>query len=330
MHIRRRELIAFLGSAVAWPGTARGQQSERTRRIGFLHGLAENDPEARARIGAFRQGLAMLGWIEGRNITIDYRFAEGDPSRAKAIVAKMVGSAPDLIVGHSTPIIAALKQATTSIPVVFAVVNDPVGQGFIASLARPGRNITGFTFIDFPIIGKWLELLKGVAPGMDHAAIIFNPETAPYCAQYLRSFEAAPRSIAVELVAAPVHNDADIEAAVAAVARNPGGGLIAFTDPFINTHRGLIITLADRHRLPAVHALRQAAEEGALMSYSPDTLDIVQRSASYVDRILKGEKPGDLPAQAPVKFVSINLRTAKKLGLEVPLHLQQLADEVIE
>jgi putative tryptophan/tyrosine transport system substrate-binding protein len=265
MRIRRRELLAFLGSAVARPGKARAQQSERIRRIGVLQGLGEND-QARARNGALRQGLAMLGWIEGRNISIDYRFADGDPSRAQAIVAKMVGSTPDLIVGQSTPIIAALKQATTSIPVVFAMVTDPVGQGFIASLARPGGNITGFTFIDFPIIGKWLELLKGVAPGMDHAAIIFNPETAPYCAQYLRSFEAAPRSIAAELVAAPVHNDADIEAAVAAVVRNPGGGLIAFADIFVNSHRGLVIKLADRHRLPAVHGWRETVAEGGLMS----------------------------------------------------------------
>jgi putative ABC transport system substrate-binding protein len=226
--------------------------------------------------------------------------------------------------------VAALKQATSSIPIVFALLNDPVGQGLIASLARPGGNITGFTLIEFQTIGKWLELLKDVAPKIDRAVVMFNPETAPYYPVYLRSFEAIPRSIAVELAAAPVRNEAEIAAAVAALARK-AGGLIAAPDPFMNSRRALIITLVDRHRLPAVHALHRAVAEGGLMSYGPDTLDIVRRSASYVDRVLKGANPADLPAQAPVKFeLSINLKTAKALGLEVPLQLQQLADEVIE
>jgi len=329
--MKRREFIMLLGGAVVFgPLAARAQQSDRVRRIGFLHGLAESDPEAQARIGAFREALAALGWIEGRNISIDYRFAGGDPARAEAIVADVVGSAPDLIVAHSTPVVAALKQATSSIPIVFALLNDPVGQGLIASLARPGGNMTGFTLIEFQTIGKWLELLKDVAPKMDRAAVMFNPETAPYYPTYLRSFGAIPRSIAVELTAAPVRNEAEIEAAVAALARK-AGGLIAAPDPFMNSHRSLLITLADRHRLPAVHALRRAVAEGGLMFYGPDTLDIVRRSASYVDRVLKGANPADLPAQGPVKFeLSINLKTAKALGLEVPLQLQQLADEVIE
>jgi putative ABC transport system substrate-binding protein len=301
------------------------------RRIAFLHGLAESDPEDQARIAAFQQGLADLGWIEGRNISVDHRFASGDPGQAQAIVAETVAAAPDLIIGQSTPVVAALKQATSTIPIVFAVLNDPVGQGLIASLARPGGNITGFTFIDFPITGKWLELLKGVALSVNRAAVIFNPETAPYYPAYLRSFEAIPRSIAVELAPAPVHNEVEMETALAELARRPGGGLIAAPDPFTTTHRALLMTLAERYRLPTVYGFRQFVSEGALLSYGPDTLDIVRRSASYVDRILKGEKPADLPAQAPVKFeLSINLRTAKTLGLEVPFHLQQLADEIIE
>jgi putative tryptophan/tyrosine transport system substrate-binding protein len=331
IHIRRRELIALLGgSAAAWPLAARTQPGQM-RRIGFLHGLAEDDPEDQARIAAFQQGLAALGWIEGRNISIDHRFAGGDATHAQAIVTQMVGASPDLIVGQSTPVVTALKQATSTIPIVFAILNDPVGQGLIASLARPGSNITGFTFIDFPITGKWLELLKEVAPDVDRAVLIFNPETAPYYPAYLRSFEAVPRSIAVKLAPAPVRNEAEVGAAIAELARRPGGGLIAGPDPFTTTHRAWLLALAERYRLPAVYGFRQFVKEGALLSYGPDTLDIVRRSASYVDRILKGENPADLPAQAPVKFeLSINLKTATKLGLEVPLHLQQLADEIIE
>jgi putative ABC transport system substrate-binding protein len=330
--MRRRDFITLLGgAAVAWPLAARAQQGGPMRRIAYLHGLAEGDPEERARIAALQQGLAVLGWIEGRNISIDHRFASGDPREAQAIVAETVGAAPDLIIGQSTPVVAALKQATSTIPIVFVVLNDPVGQGLIANLARPGGNITGFTFIDFPITGKWLELLKAVGPSVDRAALIFNPETAPYYPAYLRSFESTPRSIAVELMATPVRNEAEIEAAIANLARRPGGGLIAAPDPFTTTHRRLLMNLAQQYRLPAVYGFRQFVTEGALLSYGPDTVDIARRSASYVDRILKGEKPADLPAQAPVKFaLSINLITAKKLGLEVPSQLQQIADEVIE
>ena len=329
--MRRREFLTLLGSAATWPLPVRAQQVGRMRRLVFLHGLAESDPEDQARIAALQEGLAALGWIKGRDISIEHRFASGDPEQAQAIVAQTVAAAPDVIIGQSTPVVAALKQATSTIPIVFAVLNDPVGQGLIASLARPGGNITGFTFIDFPITGKWLGLLKEVAPAVGRAALIFNPETAPYYPAYLRSFEATPRSIAIELAATPVRNEAEIEAAVANLARRPGGGLIAAPDPFTTTHRRLLMRLAEQYRLPAVYGFRQFVTEGALLSYGPDTLDIVRRSASYVDRILKGENPADLPAQAPVKFeLSINLKTAKKLGLEVPLHLQQLADEIIE
>jgi putative tryptophan/tyrosine transport system substrate-binding protein len=326
----RREFITLLGGAV-WPLTADAQQPERRRRLAYLHGLAESDPQAQARIIVFRQSLAALGWIEGSNISIDHHFASGDPARAQTIAAEVVRSAPDLIVGNGTAILTSLKRTTSSIPVIFAVVNDPVGQGLIASLARPGGNITGFTFIEFQIIGKWLELLKEVAPAVDRAALIYNPETVPYYANYLRMFESALRSVAVEVMPAPVRDEAEIEAAVAAVARKAGGGLIAAPDPFVNVHRALVMTLSQRYRLPAVYGFRHFVPEGALISYGPDGLDIVRRSASYVDRVLKGARPADLPAQGPTKFeLSINLMTAKALGLDIPPTLLARADEVIE
>ena len=330
--IGRRELLAALGgAAAAWPLAARAQQGERMRRIGLLQGLAESDPEAQSRIAAFRQALEALGWIEGHNIHIDYRFAGGDPARVQAYVAELVNAAPDLIVGHSTPVAAALKQATSTIPIVFAVVNDPLGQGFVASLAHPGGNITGFAFIEFTLVGKWLELLKEIAPGVRRVALIFNPQTAPHIPVYLREFGAPPARLAAELTAAPVRDEAEIEAAIAALAREPGGGLIAAGDVFTNAHRALIMALAERDRLPVVYPFRQSVLEGGLMSYGPDGVDVVRRSASYVDRILKGATPAELPVQQPTKFeLAINLKTAKALGLDVPPLLQQRADEVIE
>jgi len=324
-HIERRKFLATLGGAAAWPLAARAQQGERMRRIGLLQGLAESDPEARARTAAFRQELEALGWTEGRNIRIDYRFAGGNAARVQAYTTELVNSAPDLIVAHSSPVVASLKQATSTIPIVIAVVNDPIGQGFVASLARPGGNITGFAFVEFTMVGKWLELLKEMAPGVRRVALMFNPQTAPYYAIYLHA------TLAGELAAAPVRDEAEVEAAIAAIAREPAGGLIAAADPFTRTHRALIMRLAQHHRLPAVYAFRQFVAEGGLMSYGPDTVDIVRRSASYVDRILKGATPADLPIQQPTKFeLAINLKTAKSLGLDVPLFLQQRADEVIE
>jgi putative tryptophan/tyrosine transport system substrate-binding protein len=315
--MRRREFIALLGFAAAiWPLAARAQQPDRMRRIVFLHALAENDPEVQARIAAFRQGLEALGWTENRNIQIEHQFSGGDPARIEAYTAEIVRSAPDLIVASSTPVIGALKQATRTIPIVFSVVNDPVGQGFIASLARPGANITGFTF------GKWLEMLKEIAPSIRQVALMFNPQTAPYYPIYLREFGAVPATLTAELVAAPVRDEAEVEATIAALAHGPAGGLIAAPDPFVNTRRGLIMALAKRYRLPAIYSFRHYVTEGALMSYGPDTADIVRRSASYVDRILKGENPADLPIQQPTKFeLVINLKTARSLGLDVPLHL---------
>jgi len=301
------------------------------RRIGFLHGLVESDPEAQARIKAFRLGLEALGWTEGRNIQVDYRFARGDAALAQAQADELVSLGPELLVGLSTPVTAALKQATRTIPIIFALVTDPVGQGFIVSLARPGGNVTGFTFIDYAMVGKWLEMLKEIAPNVRRAAVLFNPETSPYYPIFLRELGAVPAMLAVELTAAPVRDEAEIEGVVTALAREPGGGLIGASDPFITARRALIMTLAQRHRLPAVYYFRRFAAEGGLMSYGPEPNDIARRSASYVDRILKGAKPADLPAQAPTKFeLVINLKTARALGLDVPPMLLARADEVIE
>ena len=330
--IGRREFVTLLSAAAApWPLSARAEQPERLRRIVFLHGIAEHDPEATARVEAFRQGLEALGWVENRNIQIAHRYSGGDFLQIQTYTKELVDSSPDLIVASSSPVIAALKQATSTIPIVFSVVNDPLGQGFIASQARPGGNITGFTFVEFAMIGKWLELLKEIAPGVKRIRLLFNPQTAAYYPFFLREFGANATSLAAEISATPVRDAAEIEAAVAALAPEPGGGLIAAPDPFLNAHRGIVIALSERHRLPAIFGFRRYVMEGALISYGPDAVDVVRRSASYVDRILKGEKPADLPVQAPTKYgLAINLKTAKALGLEIPPTLLARADEVIE
>jgi putative ABC transport system substrate-binding protein len=306
-------------------------QGERMRRVAFLHPYAENDPEVRARVAAFRRGIEALGWIENRNIRIEHLYSGGDLGQIQTYARELVRSVPDLIVGSGTPVIAALKQATDTIPVVFSVVNDPVRQGFVATLSHPGGNITGFTFIEFPLIGKWLEMLKAIAPDVSRMMLMFNPDTAPFYPVFLREFGATPKSLAVELSASAVHNEAEIEAAIVAFAREPGVGLIAAPGAFINTRRHLIMALTERHRLPAIYGLRQFVTEGALMSYGPDTADIVRRSASYVDRILRGEKPADMPVQAPTKYeLVVNLKTARALGLDMPASLLARAAEVIE
>jgi putative tryptophan/tyrosine transport system substrate-binding protein len=331
-YIERRKFLATLGgAAAAWLPAAHAQQAERVRRVAFLHPYAENDPEVGARVVAFRQGLEALGWTENRNIRIEHLYSGGDLGQIQAYATEVVRATPDLIVGSGTPIIAALKQATDTIPIVFSVVNDPVGQGFVATMSRPGGNITGFTFIDFPLIGKWLQMLKEIAPDARRITLMFNPETAPFYPVFLREFGAAPASLAVELSASAVHNEAEIEAAIVAFAREPGGGLIAAPDAFINTRRHLVMALAERYWLPAIYGFRQFVTEGALMSYGPDTADIVRRSASYVDRILKGEKASNLPVQAPSRYqLVLNLKTAKAFGLTIPRSLLARADEVIE
>jgi putative tryptophan/tyrosine transport system substrate-binding protein len=326
--IRRREFIAGLGGAVAWPLSARAQQGERVRRVGCLYAYAGHDPIAQARVTVFREGLAQLGWTE-RNVQIEERFAEGDSNQMQAYAAELVGSTPDVLVANSTPVLAALKRTTRTIPIVFSIVSDPVGQGFVASLGHPGGNITGFSFVEFPMLGKWLEMLKEIAPGVKRTTLVFNPQTAPYYPGFLRAFEGAA-TLTDELSAMPVRDEAEIEAAVSAFAREPGGGLIVGPDPFMSRHRARVIALAERHRLPAFYGVRHFVRDGGLISYGPDTLDLVRRSASYVDRVLRGEGPGELPVQAPAKYeLLINLKTAKALGLAVPTALRVRANEVI-
>ena len=332
MSMKRREFITLLGgAAAAWPMVARAQQAERVRRVAFLHVYAENDPEVLPRIVAFRQGLEALGWTENRNIQVEHRYSGGDFGRIQTYATEMVRSTPDLIAGSGTAITAALKQATDTIPIVFSVVNDPIGQGFVTTLSRPGGNITGFTFVDFPMIGKWLEMLKEIAPAVRRVTLLFNPNTSPYYPVFLREFGAEPASLAVELSASPVRDEAEIEATIAAFARESAGGLIVAPDAFINTRRRLIMALAERHRLPAIYGFREFVDDGGLISYGANISDTYRRAASYIDRILKGAKPAELPVQQPITFeMIINLKTANALGLTVPPTLLGRADEVIE
>jgi putative ABC transport system substrate-binding protein len=330
-HMKRREFITLIGGAAAWPLAAWAQQPDRLHRIAVLMSGAEDDSETQARIKAFRQGLEALGWAEGRNIQIDYRFAAGDASRIQMQVGELVTAAPELIVANSSPVVSALKRATRTIPIVFTVVNDPVGQGFVASLAHPAGNITGFSFMDFALLGKMLELLKEIAPSVRRTTLLYNPATAPYFADFLRELAVISPKVATEMTAALVQDQAAVEATVAATAREPGGALMVAGDPWMVTNRALIISLAERYQMPALYSVRQSVKEGGLMSYGPDTADSFRRSASYVDRILKGAMPADLPVQMPTKYeLVINLKTAKALGLTVPLIMQMTADEVIE
>jgi putative ABC transport system substrate-binding protein len=330
--MKRREFILALGSAaVAWPIAARAQQTERVRRVSMLLGLAEKDPEAISRVKAFRLGMRDLGWIEGRNIQIEYRFAGTNPESINKHVAELIKLTPDVIVANTTPVIAALRPATSTIPIVFAMVNDPVNQGFISSLAHPGGNITGFSFIESEIVGKWISLLADAKPDLSRVALIFNPDSVPYFDVYLRSFKASSQQTSIAIEAVHVRSAAEVELAVAKLGREPGSGLIAASDAFILTVREAILKAADQHRVPFISPYRQFVLEGGLMSYGPDTADIFRRSASYVDRILKGEAPGNLPAQSPVKFeLAVNLKTAKALGLSLRESFLLLADEVIE
>jgi putative ABC transport system substrate-binding protein len=329
--MRRRGFITLLGgAAAAWPLGVHAQQP--TRRVGMLIGYAENDPEIQARLAAFRQALEHNGWKEGRSVHIDYRFAPASPDQAQVFAKELIALHPDVLVGNSTPATAALLSEKGSIPIVFVGVSDPVGSHFVASIPRPGSRTTGFTNFAPSMIGKWLEMLKQVAPGIARAAVIFNPATAPGGGSFfLEPFEAIARSFAVESVAARVKDADEIARAVAAMAREPGGSLIVMPDAFTTVHRQLIILLSARHALPAIYPYRYQAVEGGLLSYGVDDIDLMRRAAPYVDRILKGEKVADLPVQAPIKFdLVVNLRAAKVLGLTMPPTLIALADEVIE
>ena len=329
--MRRREVIALLGGAAAIrPLAARAQQPGRIRRVGVLMGGAESDPQQQARVAAFRQGLRDLKWVEGVNIQLDIRWGESDAARIAAIATELVALAPDVIVGTVTPALRALKQATKAIPIVFAGLSDPVGDGFVASLAKPGGNITGFSSADAGLGGKWLQLLKEISPGLTRVAAVFNPDTAAHSI-FWPALEAAAPSVGVTLVRAEVRDQAGIESAIAGLAGTPGCGIVVMPDIFMTLHRRLTLTLAARHRVPVIHFLPNYAAEGGLMAYGPDYADISRRSAAYVDLILKGAKPADLPVQNPVKFEFVlNLKTAQALGLAVPLSIIARADEVIE
>jgi putative ABC transport system substrate-binding protein len=330
--VRRREFISLLGGVtVAWPLAARAQQGERMRRIGALMTYAESDAEGRARIAAFREELQKLGWTEGRNVRIDIHWGALDAESRHRSAQELAALQPDLILSQDTPTTAALQRQTRAIPIIFAIVSDPVGSGFVASLARPGGNVTGFTPMEGSMGGKWLELLKEIAPRVNRVAFIFNPALATYSEIYVKPFKAAAASFAVEAITAPVRDASGLESVIAAEARAQNGGLIVMPDAFVVSHRVEITSLAARYHLPAIYPYRQFAEVGGLISYGNDSLDNFRSAATYADRILKGSQPSELPVQAPVKFeLVINLKTAKALGLEVPWILQQRADEVIE
>jgi putative ABC transport system substrate-binding protein len=327
--VKRRAFITLLGGAVTCPLAVRGQQGERKKRIGWLDGTA-GDSETRARLAAFRQRLEALGWIEGRNLEIIARFGAADPDRNRTYVAELLGLTPDLIVSTNPPSISALMKETRTIPIVFPLMSDPVALGFAESLARPGGNVTGFTHFEPVTATKWLELLKEIAPSVNRIATLVDPRNSTGNL-YVHALQAAAASLSLPFTTAPARDGAEIEQAIGAFARKSNGGLIVPPGPLQAVHRGLIMKLASQHRLPAVYPWRYMVVDGGLMSYGPDVLEMYRGAATYVDRILKGEKPADLPIQASTKFeLVINLKTAKALGLTVPPSLLARADEVIE
>ena len=329
--IGRRDVIALLGGAVAWPLAARAQQPGRIRRVAVLMAFDENDPEAKVYLSGLTQGLAELGWTDGRNLRMDVRWAAGKVDRMRMFAKELLDLQPDVILAHGTPATAAFQRETRTIPIVFAVVSDPVGSGFVASLQRPGGNLTGFLHME-ALGGKWLELLTEIAPGVKRTTIMFNPDTASYAGSYyLPSFEAAARSFKVAPIVAPVHSEAEIETVITSLGSKPGGGLVVMPDTFVESRRAHTILLAARNNVPAVYPDSVWPRDGGLLSYGPNRADIFTRSATYVDRVLRGAKPAELPVQAPTKYLLvINLKTAKALGLDVPVQLRQLADDVVE
>jgi putative ABC transport system substrate-binding protein len=328
--MNRREFIAGLGGAAAWPLAARAQQGDRVRRIGLLIPGDENDPFRKTEVSAFIQALAGLGWTDGRNVRIDLRWGGGDINRIRALARELVGLQPDVIVTGGTPATAALQRETRTIPIVFAGVAEPVASGIVARLNQPGGSVTGFAIFEAALGGKWLELLSEIAPGLKRAAILFNPDTVPVSV-YMPSFEAATRSLKVELIMAAVHSDAEIETAIIALGREPGGGLVVLSNAFMAVRRVPIILAAARNNVPAVYNVSDFVRDGGLLSYGVDRVGMFSRAAPYVDRILRGEKPGDLPVQFPTKFeMVVNRKTATALGLAIPPSIMLRADEVIE
>ena len=330
--MRRREFIVGLGSATVWPLAARAQPNDRVRPIGVLLALNETDPVAKPVLSAFTQPLAGLGWTDGRNLRMDVRWSGGDANRERALAQELVGLQPDIIVTIGTIVgTAALQRETQTIPIVFVGVSDPVASGIVPRLNQPGGNITGFALLEPTLGGKWLQLLSEIAPGLQRAAVMFNPDTNPPPLFFAPSFETSARLLKLVLIPAPVHSAAEIETAIVALGREPRGGLVVPPDAFLAVHRAPIISAAARNNVPAVYAQSFAARDGGLLSYGPDAIDLIRRAATYVDRILRGEKPGDLPVQFPIKFeMVINLKTAKALGLAIPPNLLAVADEVIE
>jgi putative ABC transport system substrate-binding protein len=328
--IGRREFVAGLGSVAVLPLAARAQQGDRVRRIGVLMAGDENDSVWKPRLSAFTQALVDLGWTDGRNVRIDLRWHGDDINRIRTLAQELVGLQPEIIVPYGTPATAAVQRETVKIPIVFAGMGDPVASGLVAQLDRPGGNITGFANLEATLGGKWLQLLSEIAPGLRRAAIMFNPDTSP-ASSFMPSLETAARSLKVVPVIATVHNDVEIEATIIALGREPRGGLVVMPDTFMVAHRAPIILAAARNNVPAVYYLSAFARDGGLLSYGPDQVDIWRRAASYVDRILRGAKPGDLPVQFPTKFeMAVNLKTAKALGLTLPQSILLSADEVIE
>jgi ABC-type uncharacterized transport system substrate-binding protein len=329
--MKRRRFIALASVAVAWPLVARAQQREHIRQIGVLMGFAETDQSTQGWLRELRQGLERLGWRDGQNVQFITRYAAGEPGRARMFAKELVEAQPDLIVCHTTPVAAALSQATRTLPVVFVSITDPVNGGFVASMARPGGNMTGFTNYEFTMGAKWLEVLKEIAPKTTRVSLLLNPDTGSYYTEYLRSVEAVALVSSVQATLAPVHNSAEIESSISALARDAGSGLIVLPSAPITAHLDLVIDLAARHRIPAVYPFSDVPDQGGLVAYGIVLNDLFRRAADYVDRILRGQKAGDLPVQAPTKYeLVVNRKTAAELGIEVPLMLLARADRVIE
>ena len=313
------------------PLAAQAEQTDKIRRIGVLVNLPEDDPQTQVRLDTFRKNLAQLGWVEGRNVRIDYRFSVNTVEQGEAEAGKLIVLRPDVLLAHGTPAVAALQKTTRSVPIVFVVVAEPIAMGFVDSLSRPGGNITGFSHLEPSLGAKWVELLKAAAPGVTRAAALLNPDTAPNANLFFHSAKVSASKLAVELVESPVYNPAGLEDAIARLTREPGGGLIVLPDVFTGNHRQMIFERAAYYRLPAIYPFPNYAVEGGLISYGAHIGDLYRRSATYVDRILRGDKPSDLPVQQPTKYeLTINLKTAKALGLEIAPSLLAVADEVIE